>query len=125
MKRNDFLKNAVIALSAIPLTMLDGNSTVQSEDIKFITSYLDKYVDLSDIPDELDLAEKALTAYIRGELSKTAVVKILIFTDGMTEMEAIQEIKEIDEMREEDKVDYEDLYGIDDGQITVPYGFAD
>ena len=109
MKRTEFLKNVAKALAVLPLTRYAGSNS-NIEEINFIKEYLQKYVDFTDIPDDLDLAERALTAYIHGELSKKAAVKILMFNDNITEKEAISEIKELDEISEKDKIDYEDVY---------------
>ncbi len=124
MNRNEFMKRAAIALSGITITGINSND---NEELEFIKNYMEKYVDFTDIPEDLNLAEKALTAYIHGQLSKTAAVKILMITDNYTESEAISEIENLH---------YEDgekftgitqggaIEEIDEG-IHVPYGFGD
>jgi len=77
MKRTEFLKNVAKALAVLPLTRYAGSNS-NIEEINFIKEYLQKYVDFTNIPDDLDLAERALTAYIHGELSKKAAVSIFI-----------------------------------------------
>ena len=143
MKRKDFLKNASIALAGIKLNSFTDMKVDKMEEINFIKHYINKYVDFTDTPDDLDLAERALTAYIHGELSKRAAVKILIFTDNLTEEEALKEIKELDEMRLANKKKFDDT--LDDENFSnsnmkskkentdysdevnthVPYGFGD
>lgn len=93
MKRQDFIKKASLALGGIHLTRLSNFDN--NKELDFIVMYLDKYVDLTDIPDDLDLCERALTAYIHGELSKAAAVKILMIMEGDTEEEAIYEIENL------------------------------
>ena len=95
MKRLEFIKKASIAFGAINLARIGNNISNKDEELKFISKYMDKYVDFTDIPDSLDLTERALTAYIRGELSKAAAIKILMFTEGDTEEEALFEIENL------------------------------
>lgn len=93
MNRLDFIKKASIFIGGIQL--LEIKNISDKDEIKFIIDYMDKYIDFTDIPDDLDLTEKALTAYHHGELSKAATVKILMFTEGDTEEEAIFEIENL------------------------------
>ena len=124
MNRNEFMKRAAIALGGITIAGINSND---NEELEFIKSYMEKYVDFTDIPEDLNLAEKALTAYIHGQLSKTAAVKILMITDDYTESEAISEIENL---HYEDGEKFTGIIQeasneeIDEG-IHVPYGFAD
>ena len=124
MNRNEFMKRAAIALGGITIAGINSND---NEELEFIKSYMEKYVDFTDIPEDLNLAEKALTAYIHGQLSKTAAVKILMITDDYTEQEAISEIENL---HYEDGEKFTGIIQeasneeIDEG-IHVPYGFGD
>ncbi|HHH52212.1 MAG TPA: hypothetical protein ENK91_01010 [Bacteroidetes bacterium] len=125
MNRSDFLKRAAIALGGVSISDLNSINSV-NEELEFLKNYMDKYVDFTDIPEDLDLAEKALTAFIHGQLSKSAAVKILMFTDDYTEAEAIEEI---DNLKYEDEIEFIDLDGEsnteDEDKIHIPFGFAD
>lgn len=114
MKRNEFIKNATIGLAAIVLSGKYDFVTNENEDIDFIIQYINTKVDFTYVPKNMDLTEKALTAFIQGDLSKRSAVKILMYTDGYSEEEALYEInnlgyatKEQQEYFENEEDDYE------------------